>query len=836
MQRKMATTRVFPKHDFGAKSGKKNHRKPEYWKKTNISDGGSELPLSNDKNETPSSTKWNVKQKNRNKYMPQNRNGHKRHWNQQSRAQQQPMPRKYLLIKNTGKWFNEDSTFGNTIPPAAKPCSATVVKERLEFAEQLLKEDVAIYTTQRENSKKSNAVWLKTVLSSGTSSDKVAALTVTVQESPVHNLSNLDSLISMAKKKGKRECIMAIETLKELFISDLLPDDRKLKSFEQFPFANVGNNTHSNKDSQNRQLLLWYYEAQLKEKYLGFIQTLQVATHDTLLATKSVALNAIFNLLSSKPEQEQLLLSYFVNKVGDPNYKLASKAGHLLTKLVEAHPNMKMVVLLEVEKLMYRPNIHIRAQYYCICFLNQLVLSHDEKPLAIRLMEIYFTFFNAFVKKSDVESKLMSGLLTGVNRVYPYAKMKVDEIQGQMDTLYKLVHIVNFNTSMHALMLLYQVMESSQVVSDRYYVALYKKLLDPALKNSSCQAMFLNLLYKSMKSDLRDNRVKTFSKRLLQVCAYQSPTFICGSWILLSEILKSKPGTLSSLLQHNGKADADEITFTDDEDEHFVDAQQPESDDDDEKVTIQQHEQEKPSSWFHHRSGCKKEKKNTDYEPSQRNPLYCNVDQSCWWELDKLANHYHPSVALFADTILKGNVIAYSGDPLQDFNLIRFLDRFVYKNPKKMQDEGRKVHTSIGKRKHPVTDIKSIPIHSEEYLLKGEENIPVEEKFFYRYFNNRSMKAKAMELEDVDSDASSVSDNEFDDYIDAHEQQMDDRSLRGLDFDFGSDFSKYKSKKRRKGSDSDDDDIDLSDEEVDFDDDDDVAFPFPSADDDVDLE
>ena len=34
-------------------------------------------------------------------------------------------------------------------------------------------------------------------------------------------------------------------------------------------------------------------------------------------------------------------------------------------------------------------------------------------------------------------------------------------------------------------------------------------------------------------------------KRLLQVCCYQQPQFTCGALILLSEVLKDKPGLLS---------------------------------------------------------------------------------------------------------------------------------------------------------------------------------------------------------------------------------------------------------------------------------------------------
>jgi ribosome biogenesis protein MAK21 len=41
-------------------------------------------------------------------------------------------------------------------------------------------------------------------------------------------------------------------------------------------------------------------------------------------------------------------------------------------------------------------------------------------------------------------------------------------------------------------------------------------------------------------------------------------------------------------------------------------------------------------------------------------------------------------VALIAKTIKEGSSVDYSGDPLQDFTLIRFLDRYVFKNPKKV--------------------------------------------------------------------------------------------------------------------------------------------------------
>ncbi len=50
------------------------------------------------------------------------------------------------------------------------------------------------------------------------------------------------------------------------------------------------------------------------------------------------------------------------------------------------------------------------------------------------------------------------------------------------------------------------------------------------------QAMFLNLLFKSVKSDPEINRVKAFLKRILQICSAHSPPFICGCLFLISEV------------------------------------------------------------------------------------------------------------------------------------------------------------------------------------------------------------------------------------------------------------------------------------------------------------
>lgn len=82
-------------------------------------------------------------------------------------------------------------------------------------------------------------------------------------------------------------------------------------------------------------------------------------------------------------------------------------------------------------------------------------------------------------------------------------------------------------------------------------LTLCRKLLDPGLGCSSRQNMFLNLLYKSLKADIVVRRIKAFVKRLLQISAEQSASFVCGALFLVSELMKAKPG-LKLLLQEGG--------------------------------------------------------------------------------------------------------------------------------------------------------------------------------------------------------------------------------------------------------------------------------------------
>ncbi|XP_016074432.1 PREDICTED: CCAAT/enhancer-binding protein zeta [Miniopterus natalensis] len=728
-----------------------------------------------------------------------------------------------LLLKPGGKWY--DLEYSNEC--SLEPQPRDVVSKYKTLAQKLYEHEINLFKNKSNNQKGASSTWMKAIVSSGTLGDRMAAMILLIQDDAVHTLQFVETLVNLVKKKGsKQQCLMALDTFKELLITDLLPDSRKLRIFSQHPFNKLEQLSSGNRDSRDRRLILWYFEHQLKHLVAEFVQVLETLSHDSLVATKIRALSVAHELLCNKPEEEKALLVQVVNKLGDPQNRIATKASHLLETLLCKHPNMKGVVCGEVERLLFRSNISFKAQYYAICFLNQMVLSHEESELANKLITLYFCFFRTCIKKKDIESKMLSALLTGVNRAYPYSQTGDDKVREQVDTLFKVLHIVNFNTSVQALMLLFQVMNSQQTISDRYYAALYRKMLDPGLMTCSKQAMFLNLVYKSLKTDIVLRRVKAFVKRLLQVTCEQMPPFICGALYLVSEILKAKP-SLRSQLDDHAESDDDEnfIDISDDEDiETFTDADKEigtvkkvET----EETVSKSHMETKKSesaSWVHF-DNLKGGKRLNTYDPFSRNPLFCGAENTSFWELKKLSEHFHPSVALFAKTILQGNYIQYSGDPLQDFTLIRFLDRFVYRNPK--PHKGKENTDSVvmqPKRKHFIKDIRSLAVNSKEFLTKEESQIPVDEVFFYRYYKKVAL-VKEKQKRDADEESiEDVDDEEFEKMIDTFEDDNCFTSGKD-DLDFAGNV-----KKKTKGAkgepesedseDSDDDLENLDDDEV----------------------
>ena len=130
---------------------------------------------------------------------------------------------------------------------------------------------------------------------------------------------------------------------------------------------------------------------------------------------------------------------------------------------------------------------------------------------------------------------------------------------NHLDTLFLITHRSTFNISIQALILLHHICDlfrrSSSVSDnyvgaktthpcvDRYYLTLYASLHDPRLSTTSKQAMYLNLLFKSIKADSMLERQMAFVRRFVQAlvsggAAGGSATveWIVGGLFLLGEV------------------------------------------------------------------------------------------------------------------------------------------------------------------------------------------------------------------------------------------------------------------------------------------------------------
>lgn len=171
---------------------------------------------------------------------------------------------------------------------------------------------------------------------------------------------------------------------------------------------------------------------------------------------------------------------------------------------------------------------------------------------------------------------------------------------------------------------------------------------------------------------------------------------------------------------------------------------------------------------------------------------------------------------------------------MRDFSLTQFLERFSFRNPRKIDDDAKKLPESMVKA-----------VHHRPYTAFGGRGLPVkhltnqncteDERFIFQYLEHKRAKQAALNeakknanVEDNDDDdVESVNDDEFDAYLDGlGGKGKDDDELDFMN-DLGEDLKetdggKKKRKKKKVESDDDEDGAgvwDDDDEEVQDDDD-----------------
>lgn len=597
-------------------------------------------------------------------------------------------------------------------------------------------------------------------------SDKVSALTLAIQESPVHNTKTLDTLVTLAGKKSREQAIAALGALVDLLGNGVvLPSDRRLRVFSAQPGL-LGTLQAKSITAWSPEkplpekitkahLIAWVYEDWLKETYFKIIQLLEVWCADEIEYSRSRCLDFVFGLLRDKPEQEANLLRLLVNKLGDREKKIASRTSYLILQLLTTHPAMKGIVIKAVEQeVLLRPNQTIRPKYYAITTLNQTILTSKEPEVADTLVRIYFDLFVALLKigaldsaggpeekdvkggkkkyfkgkkdaaatadkagvapETETAEKMVSAILSGLNRALPFSNTDDETLEGHLDTLFKITHSSNFNTAIQALMLVQQLTLTKHVAVDQFYRTLYESLLDLRLIRSSKQALYLNLLYRSLKNDVDVRRVKAFVKRMIQICYLHEPSFVCGILFLVAQLESTFPD-LKTLL-NEPEEDGEEEEF-------YVDA------------PVKAGDADAPARHPGH--------KNQVYDGRRSDPRYADADQSCLWEVIPYFKHFHPSVSVFAENLLVKQKTIPKPE-LANHTLINFLDKFVYKNAKAADSKrGASIMQPVlaaGSAAHVVVPGRASAknqanVNSAAFWNKKQEDVAAEDVFFHAYFS-----------------------------------------------------------------------------------------------------
>ncbi|KAJ2516681.1 RNA-binding ribosome biosynthesis protein mak21 [Coemansia sp. RSA 1939] len=731
-----------------------------------------------------------------------------------------------LTVQPIRQWFSI-SLRPVEVDAEAERLSEEEVLQKLEFAEYLLNSENDLYEKKgiaQKSLSTADRSFVSNILSSGTLTDRVSALTLIVQESPVHNLKSLGHLMNMVGKKNRREALLAVGSVKDLMCINLLPADRKLKYFADQPL--------NAKDITNMHWILWAFEDKLKRYYFDLIQSMESLAYDPVVHTRQSMVSYFEELLEQKPEQEQNLLRLLVNKLGDKERQLAAKASYLILKLLNVHPNMKFVVVKTIQELLLtKSSTNERAQYYTMITLNQVILSSKDVQTANLLLEVYFVFFKKLLKltqamdedkegdeepkpdskssnkKSEhkkkvyigqkalkkakqeadkkrddeekaTDNKMLAAILTGLNRALPFSKMEDEAMDKHVGAVFQIAHAGNFNTVVQSLVLLHQIMRIRPAIADRFYRTLYDSLLDPRIDSTSKKAMYLNILFRALKTDDNIPRVMSFVKRILQACLHTQPDFACGALFLVSQILSLQPRTYSMLTQPEDN----------DDEENIVDAKDS-SDNEDTGNGVQKQQEQLKSR----------------YDPLKRDPKFAHADDSCLWEAVMLVHHFHPSVTHSMKQIIDGKQVSAISN-LHNHSLAHFLDRFVFRKPKAGADGSADVDDNedgdvtvkkfTGLRGHSIMqpfiyqdgpDMETGPgstrIAAGNYLIASKRvggvvggidftsekmaglrksDVPPEEQFFHQFFatkkermGKRSKKSKKKNKDGSDEDVDS---------------------------------------------------------------------------------
>ncbi|KAI3383001.1 hypothetical protein SNEBB_004082 [Seison nebaliae] len=626
---------------------------------------------------------------------------------------------------------------------------------------------------------------------------------VKMQESLLSTSDNIFSELWKSfegEKKSARSTMEFMEALQQFFLSPkTLPKDRQLRMFSQMPLSLLERMRNEKKFLNNLDeelLILWIFEEKLKMHHTKFMKILEKEAISCNPTVRTKSIDIIYSLIKNQLEGEKYLLFILVNKLGDTNTQLSSRILYRL-KLLCCHNIERQYVIFDVlQHFVQRPNLNEKTLHYALCAFNQFDLRDSgASKFCEKLICFYFQYFQQLIDKSnekheELNENIVTFLLDALRKALSYLK-EFDGISMNMEDCTKiLLRCANSSKHQRLWMLSFIVLQtllniqseisedyssSSLSIIDRYFMALYKRLNDSSVLSGNFSrlnvknyASFSSLIYSSIKNDRVAHRQSAFIKKWLSsVLQSHAMNFNCATLQLISTLVnKEKDRFITNY--HNGKELSVKLYGSETRKHKIIECS---------------------SSWNHITNLGNHDSDDDDnekfekkcYDPLYMNPSLCGIEYTANWELVLLQNHYHPTLALWSKELLEGKSLSsveYEGDPFVDFELIKFLDRFVYKNPKKISkknndNEEKKSGESKKKRNEINRSLYSSqrpPIDYSNVTELNEKSIPIDDHFFYHY-----ERSKIYSKGEVDEDLEDFDDDEFDNYLSKTEvEDLDD--------------------------------------------------------------
>ena len=591
------------------------------------------------------------------------------------------------------------------------------INRKLEPIEQLYQKAKNIYETktssfdldkidynQKVNKEKR---WTYDILQKGTFDDKISALLLYIRENPKMTLKYLEILIKLSENKNRRKNDAVTIGLKDLFLESILQGKKYIS------FNNKYKNIMNDKIEED-ELFNSYYEDKIHHLYLRFVNLLEESINsESIINIKKKNMEYLSEMLIKQPESEEKILQDIVNKLGDISTEISNYTIKLLNKIQEIHMNMSNIIFKYVT-IFYTMNDKNESKLNALNYLVQMEIPNINKKIFLEeSINFFFGLFNQIstenennnnkenekklrieknkkkqkkIKKIILENKnkdaindkLLSLIVKRINILFKYIKNqknqmeKINEIiESKISILFKLSHSKSLKLSIEILKLLFGIITTQdQNFVSRYYKSLYELISSKSLSSSKYVKEALKLILMSLMFDNNNNRISSFIKRLLEMCLISEPPFIICNLIIISQVIRNK-NKLWKMMERE-------------------------------------------------QSGVK-----LFYDSTKRDPQFAQGEYSFLNELYLLEKHYHPSVQRMAKFILDNynkDIISYNGDPLLDFSLTNFLEKFMLKNPKIKKEK-----KEIKKITNDDDELKKFIQGDEDNNNKENKNITMDE-------------------------------------------------------------------------------------------------------------